>query len=57
MARTGTPLPFSLREKIKSLASDGKTRRAIAAELGVSKTTATKYAPKRGTKLFQDEAA
>lgn len=44
MASVGKPLPWSLREAIWKLLADGKTHRAIAAELQVSKRTVGKYA-------------
>lgn len=43
MASVGKPLPWSLREAIWRLLAEGRTHRAIAAELQVSKRTVGKY--------------
>lgn len=43
MASVGKPLPWSLREAIWKLLADGRTHRAIAAELQVSTRTVLKY--------------
>jgi DNA-binding NarL/FixJ family response regulator len=57
MARKGTPIPISTRQDIKTLASEGKTRRAIAAELNLARATVDKYAGKSRPKSFQEDAA
>lgn len=44
MASTGKPLPWKLREAIWRMIADGRTHRAIAAELSLSKRTVGKYA-------------
>lgn len=44
MASVGKPLPWKLREAIWRMIADGRTHRAIAAELSVSKRTVGKYA-------------
>lgn len=49
MAARGKPLPFSVRNEIKTRRT-GETVRRVAAALGVSKTTVQKYAGKFGTK-------
>jgi hypothetical protein len=49
-ANRGRPLPWTTRAVIDRLSLDGETLRAIAAVLGISKTTAQKY---RGRSLVQ----
>lgn len=43
MAERGKPLPLSKRMEIKSRHAAGETLRSIAADMGVSKTTAAKF--------------
>lgn len=57
MARRGAPIPIALRQDIKSLASEGKTRRAIAAQLKLARATVDKYVGKFRPKPFQENAA
>jgi response regulator of citrate/malate metabolism len=45
MAERGKPLPFYLREEIKSR-RESETVREVAKQLNVSKTTVVKYKPK-----------
>ena len=44
MTRRDTRLPWSLRDSIRQRVAAGESRRQIAAELRVSKTTVQKYA-------------
>ncbi len=53
MAESGRPLPWNERERIKAMALNGMSRRAIARELGLAKRTVDKYAKKCSPGLFQ----
>lgn len=46
MARQGKPLPFDVREEIKQRHAEREPLRRIAADLGISKTTAQKFGTK-----------
>lgn len=54
MAERGKPIPFSMREEIKSR-RDESTVREVAKNLGVSKTTVQKYGNKFGTNQGKNE--
>lgn len=46
MAQRGAPLPFAMKQAIKTLTAAGAKIKPLARELGVSKNTAKKYRAK-----------
>jgi FixJ family two-component response regulator len=48
----GRPLPWALRQEIGRRVARGETRRQVALELRLSKTTVQRYAGKFGTEMF-----